>query len=177
MPMHVFRSARRLFPTVAVLALVVACHDKSKSEAASATDSSLARDLAMAQQQVAPQTVFNDAPVGGTTTAIPASAAPTPRPEPAKARAPRPTPVPKPRNPPAPIARSPRPTPPQPSAVAEEPAPAPAAARGIFGVGSHVGMTLNGRVCTLSALAGDKFTATVSSPTVGSNGAVIPAGS
>jgi hypothetical protein len=37
-------------------------------------------------------------------------------------------------------------------------------------------MTTNGRTCT-SALAGDKFTATVTSETVGSNGAVIPAGS
>ena len=37
-------------------------------------------------------------------------------------------------------------------------------------------MTTNDRVCT-RALAGDKFTATVSSTTTGSNGAVIPAGS
>jgi hypothetical protein len=37
-------------------------------------------------------------------------------------------------------------------------------------------MTTNDRVCT-RALAGDKFTATVSSETRGSNGAVIPAGS
>jgi hypothetical protein len=38
-------------------------------------------------------------------------------------------------------------------------------------------MTTNGRVCARSALAGDKFTATVSTATMGSNGAVIPAGS
>jgi hypothetical protein len=37
-------------------------------------------------------------------------------------------------------------------------------------------MTINGRVCTNTALAGDKFTATVTSATVGTNGAVIPAG-
>jgi hypothetical protein len=37
-------------------------------------------------------------------------------------------------------------------------------------------MTTNGRVCARTALPGDKFTATVSSATVGSNGAVIPAG-
>ena len=37
-------------------------------------------------------------------------------------------------------------------------------------------MTINGRVCVGSALAGDKFTATVSNATVGSNGAIIPAG-
>jgi hypothetical protein len=37
-------------------------------------------------------------------------------------------------------------------------------------------MVMNERTCT-SALVGDKFSATVSSATVGSNGAVIPAGS
>jgi len=38
-------------------------------------------------------------------------------------------------------------------------------------------MTINGRVCTNTALAGDKFTATVTSAAMGSNGAMIPAGS
>jgi hypothetical protein len=38
-------------------------------------------------------------------------------------------------------------------------------------------MTTNGRVCTNTALAGDKYTATVSTATVGTNGALIPAGS
>jgi hypothetical protein len=37
-------------------------------------------------------------------------------------------------------------------------------------------MTTDGRACT-SALVGDKFTATVSAATTGSNGAIIPAGS
>jgi hypothetical protein len=37
-------------------------------------------------------------------------------------------------------------------------------------------MTTNGRVCAKNALVGDKFSATVTSATVGSNGAIIPAG-
>jgi hypothetical protein len=37
-------------------------------------------------------------------------------------------------------------------------------------------MTTNGRVCARAVLAGDKFTATVSTATIGTNGAVIPAG-
>jgi len=173
--MHIdaIRSARRLIPAVTALALTVGCNDRPKSDVSSAVDSSLARDLAMAQRQVAPEAVFNDAPAGGTTKASPVPAAPAPRPRPARAPAPRPTPSPQPRRSPAPVARAPREAPPAP--VAEQPAAAPAAV-GSFGVGSHVGMTINGRVCTLSALAGDKFTATVSSPTVGSNGAVIPEG-
>lgn len=172
---------RRAAPSLAALALLASfagCRDRTTGNSAGSTDSSLARDLAMAQQQVAPQTVFNDAPIGGSTSASPAAAAPAPRREPPKARAPKPTPSPRRESPPAPVARSPRPTPPSP--VAEQPtsspAPAPAPAAGIIGVGSRVGMTTNGRVCARTALAGDKLTATVSSATVGSNGAVIPAG-
>ena len=48
---------------------------------------------------------------------------------------------------------------------------------GVIGAGSRIGMRINGRVCTNTALAGDKFTATVTSATMGSNGATIPAGS
>jgi hypothetical protein len=69
------------------------------------------------------------------------------------------------------VAESPEPAP------AAEPAAQPGPAAGIIGAGSRIGMTTNGRVCTNTALAGDKYTATVTSPTVGSNGAVIPAGS
>ena len=38
-------------------------------------------------------------------------------------------------------------------------------------------MSTNARICAASLLVGDKLTATVSSRTVGSNGAAIPAGS
>ena len=171
-------AARRLVPALSALALLAACRDRAGSSAA-ATDSAFARDLAMAQRQAPPQTVFNDAPVGGTTRAAKAAAAPTRKPEPPRARAPQPTP--RREGPPAPVARTPRPIPPEPSPVAAEPTPAPAntpaPAAGVIGAGTRVGMTTNGRVCVLSALAGDKFTATVSNATVGSNGAMIPAGS
>ncbi|MEO6525056.1 MAG: hypothetical protein ABIP93_00360 [Gemmatimonadaceae bacterium] len=173
--------ARRMLPritTLVVLALLAGCRDRANGDAASATDSSLLRDLALAQQQMPAQTVFNDAPIGGSTSASPIAEAPEPRPEPPRARAPRPTPTPRRPSPPAPIARAPRPTTPAPVAVEPTPAaaPAPAPAAGIIGVGSRVGMTTNGRLCTRTALPGDKFTATVSSATTGSNGAVIPAG-
>src|SRR5215207_6734760 len=171
-------AARRLLPALSVLALLAACRDRasdgSTATAAATTDSAFVRDLAMAQRQAPPQTVFNDAPLGGTMNAAPAA---TPSPELPRARTPRPTPAPTRRTPPAPVARTPRPTAPEPAPVAEEPAPAPAAnaSAGVIGAGTRVGMTTNDRVCTL-ALAGDKFTATVSSATMGSNGASIPAG-
>jgi hypothetical protein len=161
----------RLLPVLAALALLGACRDRAGTDGASALDSSFARDIELAQRQAPSQTVFNDAPLGGTTASAPERTAPAPAP----ARAPRPTPTPRRASPPAPVARTPRPTPPQPAPVEKVPEAAPAAAGAVIGAGARVGMTMNDRSCT-SALAGDKFTATVSSATVGTNGAVIPAG-
>jgi hypothetical protein len=164
---------RRSLISVAALALLAGCRDRSP---APATDSSLAQDLAMAQRPGAAPSVFNDAPVAAKAP-TPAAATPAPRPAPARSKAPRPTP--RRENPPAPVARTPDPRPPE--QVAEQPAatpaPSPAPAAGIIGAGARVGMTTNGRVCANSALAGDKFTATVTSEIVGSNGATIAAGS
>jgi len=168
------RTLPRFAPVVASLALLAACRDRADTNGSAAADSAFARDIALAQQQVAPQTVFNDAPLGGAESAAPAPATESPSP----ARTPRPTP--RRQSPPAPVARTPRPTAPQPAPVDREPeaapAPAPGPAAGIIGAGTRIGMTMNERTCT-SALVGDKFSATVSSATVGSNGAVIPAGS
>lgn len=130
----------------------------------------------MAQRPGPGPEVFNDAPVGAAAPAAPAAARPTPRPEPQRASAPRPRPTPRRESPPAPVAQAPR----QPATRAEEPAPAPAEApapaAGVIGAGARIGMTINGRVCTNTALTGDKFTATVTSATRGTNGAMIPAG-
>ena len=152
------------------IVLATGCRDRTPP----ATDSALAQDLAMAQRPGAGMEVFNDAPVGASAP-TPAPVRPTPRPEPPRATAPRPRPVPRRENPPERLAQAPRE--PAPRAAEAAPAPAPAPAAGVIGAGSRIGMTINGRVCTNTALAGDKFTATVTSPTVGTNGAVIPAGS
>ena len=169
------RTLPRFAPVVVSLALLAACGDRAGTNGTAAADSAFVRDIALAQQQMPPQTVFNDAPIGGTESAAPAPAAKAPPP----ARTRRPTPTPRRQSPPAPVARTPRPTTPEPAPVARAPeaAPssAPASTAGVIGAGTRVGMTMNDRTCT-NALVGDKFTATVSSTTVGSNGAVIPAG-
>jgi len=167
------RSLRRALVPVAALALAAGCRDRGASrDTTLAVDSSLAQDLAMAQRDAAAPMVFNDAPVGGAAPTAPAPAAPAPRQHtPPRASAPTPRPVPRRESPPAPIARSPQPTP------SPAPGPAPAPAGGVIGAGTRLGMTTNGRVCAATALAGDKFTATVTSATTGSNGAIIPAGS
>src|SRR6476620_7358929 len=116
--------ARRLLPALSLLALFAACRDHSSSDASAAADSAFARDIELAQRQAPPQTVFNDAPLGGSTTAAPEASAPAPTPE----RAPRPTPTPRRESPRAPVMRTPRPTTPAPAPVeraAEAPAPAP----------------------------------------------------
>jgi hypothetical protein len=168
------RQSLRPIAFLAAVALASACREKAPV----ATDSSLARDLAMAQSNAVAPTVFNDAPIGGSVRAERVPDAPKPKPQPPRANTPTPRPVPKPRQPPAQVARAPEPTPPQPVATvpAEAPAPAPAPAAGVIGSGSRVGMSTNGKVCTASLLVGDKFTATVTSGTTGSNGASIPAG-
>jgi hypothetical protein len=176
MPALSFLPRRALLP-VAGLLLAIGCRDR---EPAPPTDSTLARDLALAQQPGTGPMVFNDAPIGANTAAAPAPAAPTPRPEPPKVSTQRPKPTPRRERPPAPVQRTPRE--PAPASVqstptpAPAPAPAPAPSNGVIGAGAQVGMTTNPKVCAASALAGDKFTATVSEPTVGSNGATIPAG-
>ena len=165
----------RLFAAFVGLALLAACRDRANTDSASSLDSSFARDIELAQRQAPPQTVFNDAPIGGSTAAASESAAPTP----SRTRVPRPTPTPRRESPRAPVARTPQPTPPRPAPDARAPEATPGAASdaaaGIIGAGARVGMTMNDRTCT-SALVGDKFTATVSSATVGTNGAVIPTG-
>ena len=163
------RTLTRLLPIFTALALLGACRDRAGSDGASSVDSAFARDIELAQRQAPPQTVFNDAPLGGSTAGAPAPAAPARSP----ARTPRPPPPPRRESPRARVARAPQPTPPAP--VERAPATAPAAAAGVIGAGTRVGMTMNDRTCT-TALVGDKFTATVASTTVGTNGAVIPAG-
>ncbi len=170
---------RSLVP-VAILALMVACRERAPV----LPDSALAQDLAMAQRSLPAQTVFNDAPLGRESSAAPsaAAAAPTPRRETPRARTPRPAPSAGRERPAAPVARAPQRSTPAPVAAPVVEAPLPAPARtpgpvaGVIGAGTRIGMTTNGRVCTRSALVGDKFTATVSNVTVGSNGALIPAG-
>ena len=162
------------------LVLAAGCRDRAPV----ATDSSLAQDLALAQRSAGMQAVFNDAPAGAAAPASPAAGAPTARPEPPRTSAPAPRPTPRRQSPPAAIARAPQQSPPEPVATSPAPAtaptptptPAPTPAPGVIGSGTRVGMTTNGKVCAANLLVGDKFSATVGSGAVGTNGAYIPAG-
>jgi hypothetical protein len=163
-----FLARRALVPAVA-LALLGGCRDRASApDPALATDSSLAQDIAMAQRNDPGPLVFNDAPAGAAQPASPAPASPSPRRSPPRAATvPQPAPRPAPRS----GSRAPAPLP---AAAAPSAGAGPAA--GVIGAGTRLGMTTNGRVCAATALAGDKFTATLTSAATGSNGALIPAG-
>ena len=201
---------RRLSRPLATLATLAVCAAVlgacgPDDHASPATDSALARDLALASQatQTPPEFVPNDvaSDAAGAAPSQP-EPAPTPRPSsPAPAPRPRPsgpartaprTPERKVERPRPARERAPAPTPASPvespTASAPEssttPAPAPAPGtpsapgpqRGVLPAGTAVGLATNQRVCTASNRVGDKLTATVSEDVVGPEGVVIPSG-
>lgn len=164
--------------TVASIAIMIAfalsaCTEK-KSEDTLAQDTALNRDLQMANADTAAQPQLKDIPAG---TIAPASAAPAPQSPAPRTTAPRRS---------TPVVRTP---------VRPAPAPAPASsttasgntvtrntgggaerAVGMISAGSTLNLASNSRVCTNTNRVGQRFTATVSEPVSGSNGARIPAG-
>lgn len=164
--------------TVAVIAIMIAfvlsaCTEK-KNEDTLAQDTALNRDLQMANADTAAQPALQDIPAG---TVAPAPAAPAPQ-----APAPRSTTT---RRSGGTVVRTP---------VRPAPAPAPTSsttssgntvtrtgsgserAVGTISAGSTLNLASNSRVCTNTNRVGQRFTATVSEPVTGSNGATIPAG-
>jgi hypothetical protein len=135
---------------ISVALLLVACGADSKS----AKDSTLARDLSLANQATAEPQL--------TDTALSAPAK--------KPAAPRTKAVTK--------EIVPAPPPQSPAALPVEATPAPPVAAPFRGIlaGATFALTTKGAVCTTS-LPGDKITATIAADVVGENGAVIPAGS
>ena len=163
-----------------------------QNSAALNTDTALARDLSLANQQPASAPQLQDVPAAGAPAAVappaaapaPVAAAPAPRREiirevirerPVRAT-PRPSPssdAPRRSNPDA-VASAPAPV------AGPRPAPAPnTAERGGVGTipsGTTLLLSSNRRVCTNNTSVGDHFTASLSESVTGSNGATIPAG-
>jgi len=170
-----YRVVGRWVTLATLMAYVAACGDRG-AQSKAATDSALARDLALASQQPTAQPTFQDTAVS-----------PTPKPAPAKETAPVPQPRTRTPRRPEPRAETPRPVAPPPTqtavapptqvAQAPAPAPTPAPARGEIGTGTGFGLTSGAKVCTNTNRPGDKIVATLNSAVEGSNGAVIPAGS
>lgn len=156
-----------------------ACSDKSRNDDVLAQDTSLSRDLALANADTASQPQLKDVPLESVP--APVAAEPEPRPAPPRTRV----------STPRTIVR--RPAAPRPTAPPVEPEPAPtnvtasgntvseeprAAERalGTVSVGSSMSFYAGQKICTNTNAVGDKFTAQIAEPVQGSNGAVIPAG-
>jgi YMGG-like Gly-zipper len=156
------------------LGLCAACSDKEAASRAGG-DSSLARDLALANSQSAASPQLQDT-----------ATSPAPAPASHAQREDRPAPVrthtarrPQVEQPPQQSHAAPTPSvQPPPSMPAPAPATIPAAmpARGEIGSGSTFALTNGTKVCT-SNQPGDKIVATLNESVTGSNGAVIPSGS
>lgn len=155
---------RIVAPLALTLALFAgACNKDNGSNTAMTQDTTLSRDLQLANRDTASQPQLKD---------IPPAAAPTP--EPAKPTTTRPkAQTPPRRTTPAP---APKPTTTPSGNTVEPTAKGSEAALGTIPAGSEINLTSNDKVCTNTNKAGDRFTATVSDAVVGSSGAVIPAG-
>lgn len=170
--------SRTIARWTAPLALAIAvglsaCGDK---EDTLAQDTSLSRDLQMANADTSAQPALQDVPAG--TAATPAPVAPVPAPRttaPARKTSGRT------------VVRTP-------ARVVPAPAPAPTTsttssgntvtrssggserAMGTIAAGSTLNLASNSRICTNTNRVGQRFSATVSETVTGSNGATIPAG-
>lgn len=157
-------SYRALAPLALSLALVVgACSDRGNDNSM-AQDSSLSRDLALANSDSASSPQLSDVPSTPPESSAEPAPAPAPKPKP-KPAAPRPKPKP-----------APTPTTTPSGNTVTSGAAGSEAGVATVPAGSEVSMTSNDRICTNTNKIGDRFTATVTNSVTGTNGAVIPAG-
>jgi hypothetical protein len=153
------------------LGVCAACSDRESASRAAA-DSSLSRDLALANAQTSATPQLQDT-----------ATSPAPAPASRAQREDRPAPVrthtarrPEVQAPQQTHAAPPPTVQPPPVMPAPAPAPVPAPARGEIGSGSTFALTNGTKVCT-SNVPGDKIVATLNESVTGSNGALIPSGS
>lgn len=151
----------RQFGTPLALAMALtlgACQgDDAMSDSALATDSALNRDLELAGQDTAAQPQLSDVPAGETpSTSRPSTSRPsTSRPSTSRPSTPATTPS---------------------GNTVASGARGSEGRVGTIAAGSSINLASNSRVCTNTNKVGDRFTARVTAPVSGSNGAVIPAG-
>lgn len=173
--------ARWSVPLALSAALIVGACADSKSDDSLAQDTSLTRDLQMANQDTLAQPALQDVPALESPAAT-APAAATPRASGTTVRTPARTTV-----------RTPAGTPPRTTTPPRNPAPSSptttasgnTVTRGTAGseralgsipAGSEISLASNSRICTNTHRVGQRFSATVANSVSGSNGAVIPAG-
>ena len=150
----------RLLSICAVAVLAACGGDNASTDSALATDTSMARDLALAGQDTAAQPQLTDVPAtpsGGTATKTPST---TSRPTTSR-----------------PTTSTKTSTPTKTASGNTKTAGTGTASRsGTIAAGTALNVRANSDLCTNTHKVGDKFLATVNEAVVGSNGATIPAG-
>lgn len=147
---HMRTLANRLLATMLLGAVLTACGGGGEESAAMTADSTDARDLTRAGVDSTAQPQLKDVPLTPATT--PPTSQPRPKAPPAVA------------TPPAKADPDPVPT-------------APAPTSGVLAAGTTFTLASTSKVCTNTNKVGDVFTATLTDPVSGTNGATIPAGS
>lgn len=160
-------------PLALVTLLAAACSD-SKSEDTLAQDTSLTRDLEMANQDTLAQPALQDVPALDSPTAV----ATSPTPAPSRSTG---TTVRTPSRPRTPVRPAPAPAPAAPTTTASgntvtRGESGSERALGSIPAGAEIALASNSRICTNTHRVGQRFSASVANAVVGSNGAVIPAG-
>lgn len=161
------RSIRILAPLAFAAAMAVsagACNKDKGNTGTLSQDTTLNRDLALANKDSASQPQLKDVPADSSQAAAPAA---TKTPERTRPRH---------RTPSSSAAAPESTTTASGNSVATTPAGSEVAL-GTIPAGTTINMTSNDKVCTNTNKPGDKFSASVSDAVVGSNGATIPAGS
>ena len=167
-----------VFTTLMLVAsTIVACSDSGKSDVL-AEDTSLTRDLALANQDTASKPELRDVPVA--TQPDPVVAEPERAPPPAPRRVTKST-IKKPAPRVAPKAVPVEPVTPRVQVTATgntERATEAGSERplGVVSSGSEIALTAGQRICTNTNSVGDRFTAQIADPVMGANGTVIPVG-
>ena len=155
-------------------ALMIAACDRGSGGGADsplAQDSALTRDLALAGRDTTAQPQLQDVPAESASAAQPAPTASTPARRPTTTRPTvRPATRPTTSTPSAPVRTS------SGNTVTRGSSGGGGGTVGTIAAGTTLNLASNSQVCTNTHKVGDRFTANLTSPVSGSNGAVIPAG-
>jgi hypothetical protein len=166
-----------LLALLAAAVVTAACSDRKNGDPL-AQDTSLVRDLALANQDTASKPELRDVPV--TSEPQPVASEPEPAPAPRRTVTPvvrrttqkKTTTPPKPA--PAPVTPTVRTTE---SGNTERVTESGSEGRlGVVSSGSEIALSAGQRICTNTNSVGDRFTAEIADPVMGANGTVIPVG-
>ncbi len=149
-----------------VLSLVLLAGACAKKDDTAAADSALNRDIQLANRDTAAQPALTDVPAATATNPAPSTSAPRTTTRTTTTRTTTPTTT----------TRRPTTTTTSSGNTVTRTAVGSGARVGTIPAGAELNLTSGSRICTNTSRVGERFTATVSNPVSGSNGAVIPAG-